>query len=211
MGDGLELLNGSISREIIYDDVYRMLGNPIGHFDTIIDIGANAGVFCIQARVLNPKARILAFEPYQVPRSYLEQNMKQFKVEIYPVALGDGGVKYLRERRNTTMAIVKDQPDKDLIPVVSLSPEQIFALAEPKPGKIMLKVDCEGSERYFIGHEELLRRCEQVSLEIHYEDRVPSYKTRSWWQDWIKQFADRFTMREHWSSKYAIVVLKRKQ
>jgi FkbM family methyltransferase len=57
----------------------------------ILDIGANIGLYSLGARLVNPRARLLAFEPNPVNVAQLRRNLAVndlLDVEVHPVALG---------------------------------------------------------------------------------------------------------------------------
>jgi FkbM family methyltransferase len=56
--------------------------------DTIIDVGANTGVFSLVAGAANPKAHIYAFEPSERILSKLKRNIDLNGFSVYPVGLG---------------------------------------------------------------------------------------------------------------------------
>ncbi len=58
---------------------------------TIIDIGANTGVFSLAAKAINNKAKVIAFEPLPWALELLNQNVKinGFDIEVIPKAVSD--------------------------------------------------------------------------------------------------------------------------
>jgi FkbM family methyltransferase len=58
---------------------------------TILDIGANTGVYSVLAGTVNPTARILAFEPVKMIFERLVQNINinKLKVKTFPMALAE--------------------------------------------------------------------------------------------------------------------------
>ena len=49
---------------------------------TIIDIGANSGIFGVSAKVLNPSARVIAFEPLPLFADALARNARRNAVDV---------------------------------------------------------------------------------------------------------------------------------
>lgn len=58
---------------------------------TIIDIGANTGVFSLAAKAINNKAKVIAFEPLPWALDLLNQNVKinGFDIDVVPKAVSD--------------------------------------------------------------------------------------------------------------------------
>ena len=56
----------SVFDEVFRDREYRMVDSIISKAKTIFDVGAHIGLFSVYAGVLNPSARIMAFEPSEV-------------------------------------------------------------------------------------------------------------------------------------------------
>lgn len=171
----------SLIRELIYRDVYRMMGK-FRAFDTIIDIGANIGMFCLQARMFNPEATIHAFEP--APSFFKAlQEFTHMGVHLHNIGIGDGNPARFKEDG------VRSQVTEKGKYVIQTAPlDQIWNIAQPT-GWIMLKCDCEGGEIYLRGNEEYLRKCKQASIEVHSWGKLPSMKD---WEQWFRQFEDQF-------------------
>ena len=71
----------SLKREILHRDYYDLRKFSPGSFDTIIDIGANIGMFSLYARFLQPLARIIAIEPHPAIFKILQDNTRRMDIE----------------------------------------------------------------------------------------------------------------------------------
>ncbi len=59
---------------------------------TIVDVGANTGLFSVLAAIVNPKSQILAFEPYHSNAERFKVNMKANSignVQLHEIAIGN--------------------------------------------------------------------------------------------------------------------------
>lgn len=73
--------------------------------DVILDIGANSGVFSIIAKALNPKSRVIAFEPqpniYEALKKNIEVNSFQIEAENYALSNQTGILPFYNYGENT--------------------------------------------------------------------------------------------------------------
>lgn len=132
--------------EIVIDEVYGL--KRFKYLDTIVDVGANIGIFSLHAASLFPNAKIAAYEPSCISMSYLQKNLSQLNVDIFPYAVGalsrkaalictaDLSACYIDS--NSTDRTVEKQE----CAMVSL--DEVAAHLRAPIG--LLKLDCEGSE-----------------------------------------------------------------
>jgi phthiocerol/phenolphthiocerol synthesis type-I polyketide synthase E len=81
----------TVYRDIFDDDCYRKHGVTIEAGDSIIDVGANTGLFALFLNELGIKLRVLAFEPAPATFEVLRQNAAtcgNLDVELFNVGLG---------------------------------------------------------------------------------------------------------------------------
>ncbi|MFM9008792.1 MAG: FkbM family methyltransferase, partial [Bacteroidota bacterium] len=91
------------------------------HAHTIVDVGANSGIYALVAKAIQPNARVLAFEPHPLFFHMLETNMKLNSVDITSVqkAVSDqdntviiedysGAQKHISVACTTLDSVVKD-------------------------------------------------------------------------------------------------------
>lgn len=80
--------------------------------ETIVDVGANTGIYSLVSQAINPKAKVFAFEPIKKNYNKLASNIKlnNFPIVSIEKALSN----------NTGEAIVYDVPEKDIIYSVTI-------------------------------------------------------------------------------------------
>ncbi len=149
---------------------------------TVIDIGANIGLFSLFAAERFPKARILAFEPWEENFRYLERLVREERLPVLPfhqaVSATSGPlVLHLpRSERFSSRATVfscppgPSWPDREdlRIEVPAVTLEEIFR-REGISRCDLLKMDCEGSEYaiLYAAPPDLLARIERMAIEVH--------------------------------------------
>lgn len=79
-----------IYKEIFDDKVYARHGIKISDGDTVIDIGANIGLFALFAKQKGARAKVYCFEPAPETFRILEKNVKRF--ELDEVKLFNAGI-----------------------------------------------------------------------------------------------------------------------
>ncbi|WP_018291175.1 FkbM family methyltransferase [Verrucomicrobium sp. 3C] len=152
------------------------------HFHTVIDIGANIGLFSLFAAERFPGAQILAFEPWEENFRYLEKLVRDNRLPVLPfrealsATSGTLSLHLPRSESFSSRATVFPQPpgpswssQEDLqieVPAVTL--EEVFRRTKLAVCDL-LKMDCEGSE-YAILYgtaPELLARIRRMAIEVH--------------------------------------------
>jgi FkbM family methyltransferase len=141
--------------------------------ETVVDVGANAGVFSVDAaRRVGAKGRLIAVEPNPVPLRRLKVNVVangyEQRVRVVPAALGARpaiGV-VVTERGNTTTGhVVPAYGGLDSVPIVTLD-----TLCQDLGVTMidLLKIDVEGSELEVLqGGPEMLRATRRVVVEVN--------------------------------------------
>jgi FkbM family methyltransferase len=140
--------------------------------DVIFDVGANIGLFSVWIGRQAPKARVLAFEPFEENCAAMEANLSgwQHSVEVHHVALGgtagvgamvDGGERSLDHQ--LTMKLNDNGPT---VSVITL--DQAVALAGTDMIDL-LKIDIEGAEADVLAaaSPSTMRRFRRIALEYH--------------------------------------------
>ena len=118
---------------------------------TIVDVGANVGIFSLLAARLAPAARILAFEPQPIAAMSLARNVglsEAGNVEVLPTALGaEVGYAPLFTTVSDVLTSLDESrvPDavKLIVPVTTLDAVVVERKVE---GVDLIKVDAEGWE-----------------------------------------------------------------
>jgi FkbM family methyltransferase len=137
----------SMVLDIVSHDSYGI--KKFKHLDTIVDIGANIGIFSLHASTLFPQAKILAYEPCNIARIDLEKNINGFNnIKIYPYAVGAvNQAVCLNFQADLSACYVTSDEDSssgkgDECQMISLD-DVVAKLDSPIS---LLKLDCEGSE-----------------------------------------------------------------
>ena len=154
--------------EILAEDGYRLKPLRSTPMSTIVDIGANIGLFTCYAAALFPMAEVHAYEPSPDAYEWLTNNIINFqKVNIYPYAVS-------AKFKKAIMPVVKDITTGYIqdcshagIEVQCINPTDIA------PGKNidLLKLDCEGSEFDILTEISLLKRTKYCSMEFHLSEK----------------------------------------
>ncbi|NET73646.1 MAG: FkbM family methyltransferase [Sphaerospermopsis sp. SIO1G2] len=148
--------------------------------DVIVDLGANIGLFTLQAAKLNPDARIFSFEPFPENFSYLYQNISNFgldNVMTYQYAISNSYRQDFFQQtssRSLDHQLVNGYEDNindssaDLFSVEVIPIDAIFDIANIEE-IAMLKIDIEGSELDIFKSisDSILKRIKLLAIEYH--------------------------------------------
>lgn len=179
--------------EILSEDSYQI--RQYGHedFDNIIDIGANAGLFSLFARILFPQANIFSIEPNPECLEYLKSNLNIFDINILDVALGDGDPLYYKMRDDNNLSTRYIKENIGTRPSQSMTLKQIIDHFNIDINKRnMFKCDCEGGEVALLDKEstEILKTFKHIGIEVHFQGRdVPfeEWLTYEEYDEWIRK------------------------
>jgi FkbM family methyltransferase len=163
-------------KEIFLEDCYlRGQKEPLPERPVVVDIGANAGFFCLYVAQMRPGARIISCEPIPANLAQLSRNAEinpNIDITVLPVAVygTTGSMKLLVEGENafTTAATVFPVDGRIPVDVPCITLEDLFKNHDLK--KIdLLKLDCEGSEYEILYRcpTEYLARVEKIAMEVH--------------------------------------------
>jgi FkbM family methyltransferase len=218
--DGLEveLLSQDGESFTFYENLirrdYLRHGIQLGPGDTVIDIGANVGLFAIlAARIVGPQGKVFAFEPASATFARLERNIKlnNFRnVTAINAAIGaaNGEAQLCLSDRSAYAALrqaIGGSPESSP-GVAATETVRVRALASVIEEFMLdrvklLKLDCEGAEYDIFGGltPEIAQKIEQISMEVH---KIPGHLTAE-----IPQMLDRlgFATRE----TYPMVAFRR--
>jgi FkbM family methyltransferase len=148
--------------EVVLEDVYglKQARRPV---KTILDVGANVGIFCLAARDVFPDAVIHSYEPNVDIERYLKVQAGTTGATYYleAVAREEGFVDLqLADESVATKAILSDT---GRIRAVSLR----TALERLGGSADFVKLDCEGAEWDLLTDPEPWQHVQNLSLEYH--------------------------------------------
>ncbi len=156
--------------------------------DTIFDIGANTGLYSIVSKLSNPKAHVVAFEPYGPNIDRLKRNAGlnelNDQIEIVQMAVGDdnnktdfavpggGGISdVLSADIQFTEQFSEKKDDYKTVQVPQMTLDAYVAKMK-KPGVDLIKIDVENYElSVFKGALDVLKNFRPVILVELFVDR----------------------------------------
>ena len=129
---------------------------------TILDIGANIGLFALAARGRFPQAKIHCYEPNPRALPFLESNARAATFSVYAEAVGaQNGRVQMVDASDSNQATTVDS-DGGGIPKVA------FEVAVDRLGRVdLLKMDCEGAEWEIFQSREAWRKVRELRMEYH--------------------------------------------
>lgn len=174
--------------EIVEKDGYEIYQYGRNHFDYILDIGANYGMFSVASKILNPQAKVVSFEPCKSTYDCLEKNSEGLFFETVNAALGNGEDLYFVDTGYSGCNLFVESDTGDYtVPSLTL-PQIIDKYDVDMSKKVCIKMDCEGGEQYLIGDDEardILLQCDHLGMEIHFpcpnNDRFSHLPP---WEEW---------------------------
>ena len=163
-------------KEIFMEDCYLTgLAGPLPAAPVVVDIGANAGFFCLFVASIRPEARIVCCEPIPANFAQLSRNAAinpHLDITALPIAVYDrtGRIQLVVESENafTTAATVFPMDGRIPVEVECISLRDLFDRHDLERVDL-LKLDCEGSE-YAILYRcpaDYLKRVERMAVEVH--------------------------------------------
>lgn len=150
--------------EVLLSDTYG-LDRRRGSFSTVLDIGANVGIFVLAARRRDRNAVIHAYEPNEALEPYLSTQVRAADATWFREAVaGRGGeATLIVDSASSVLSRIDASPGG--VPVVSL------ATAVDRLGDVdFAKIDCEGSEWEMFDDPDPWQRISELALEYHLSD-----------------------------------------
>jgi FkbM family methyltransferase len=143
---------------------------------TVIDIGANLGVYALpMARLVGPRGRVFAYEPGSAPRCLLEQSRDlnaAANLEVVGLALSDGERESrLRSGHSSELSALGDGEQGEPVGVTALDSDCArFESRSPD----FIKIDAEGEEERILagGRDFFARHSPLVMFEVKAEAGV---------------------------------------
>jgi FkbM family methyltransferase len=149
---------------ICINDCYHLgyLKKKLGIVKTIVDVGANQGMFIIAARQFFPTATIHCYEPNPQLLNTLYFNAQQLNATPYFEAVMQEDCKVDLHFTDSDLATTASESISGIITGSSL--KTIFS----RIGAIdILKLDCEGSEWGLLADTESWKQVKSLSMEYH--------------------------------------------
>lgn len=147
--------------KIILEDCYRLKDIPSA--DTVLDIGANIGLFAIAARNRFPKATIHCYEPNTAVLPNLRAHAAQIDAACFHEAVGltDGKISLQTSADGSLFSVSKADPSGSI-------DQCTFASAVAKLGTVdLLKLDCEGAEWDLFQDRDAWKSVRRLAMEYH--------------------------------------------
>lgn len=180
---------------IIKYDIYKIRDLPKDDFEYVFDIGANVGFFSLQARILFPQAKIVAVEADKTIFNTLVGNAKFLNIDTENIAIGNGK-KLLFVTRGSPLDGLVSERDLLGLPSKEMNTYTLKYLFDKyectKDKKYMIKLNCEGAERFFIGDpesEDILKNSKQISMMAHFRSKLTPFAVWPEWKEldkWLK-------------------------
>lgn len=148
--------------EIIRQDCYK-IKSLLKDKDTVVDVGANIGIFTTAVKHYFPKNKVIAFEPASETHATLKENLNKYKnVVIHNMGLGEADeTKVLRITAKNIANRIDDKADSDM-KAESLKKEKIKVVKLDnyiKQKADVIKLDIEGYEEFALaGAKEFINK-----------------------------------------------------
>ncbi|HYD66178.1 FkbM family methyltransferase [Azospirillum sp.] len=147
--------------KIVFEDCYRLASAPSAN--TVLDIGANIGLFAIAARNRFPRATIHCYEPNAAVLPNLRAHGLQIDASCFPEAVGLTAGKISLQTSGDGSLFSVSKPD-----AAGLIDQVSFASAVGKLGNVdLLKLDCEGAEWQIFEDRETWKSVKHLVMEYH--------------------------------------------
>lgn len=123
-----------------------------GPFGTLIDIGANIGLFTMRGKQLWPQAQVIALEPHPGNFRALQEHVQINRLrDIEPMQVGIAEKcgcfdLYLSPRNIAGHSMYKRESQSDVISIRTCTLEDVLSKVTEDSGDVLVKIDCEGCE-----------------------------------------------------------------
>lgn len=160
--------------EIWLDEFYAPKGYEIATNETVIDIGANIGVFALWAATRAKNVRVKSYEPFPKNADFFVSNVASSKltnIEFKATAVaGDAGSRTLRVDESWILhSLTEKESGEQGVEVDCVSLDMVFADIEKCD---LLKLDCEGGEYeiFYAASLESLKKIGRIVCEFNVLD-----------------------------------------
>jgi FkbM family methyltransferase len=164
----------AILQEVLLENCY----SPDPEFeihdgDTVVDVGAHAGVFSASAAAKAPRGRVYSLEPFPSNFHLLEENVRLNglkNVQTLMLGLADSaGIRRLYlDPRNSGGHSILPRSDRESVTIATSTLEG-FLMEHGLERVNFMKVDCEGAEYEILtsASRKVLDRIDRIVLEYH--------------------------------------------
>jgi len=147
---------------IFLDDCYGLYSMDLPSSPTILDIGANVGLFGLAARQVYPDATIHSYEPAPELEQFLSHHAEEAGFTYHMEAVGpEEGTVSLARPGDSNQTRVEGSGGE--VPMISFS-HVIERIGKPVD---LLKLDCEGCEWELLDMEEPWPQVKRIAMEYH--------------------------------------------
>ncbi len=155
-------------REIITTDAYQLQQIDATKVRTVIDIGANVGLFSVRARMLFPHATVFAYEPSPSTFAMLKENTEHLKINCRQMGLGRAGAMLAMRKQGPNSGQNQFREGE-----IGDAPAHSFVeiLTGHDLASTVVKVDAEGAEMNIVNDPAaipLLRQLLCFTAEFHF-------------------------------------------
>jgi len=195
--------------EVIAHDAYGFRRWKDGELPTIIDIGANVGIFSLFAHFRHPEAKILCIEPCKNTFQNLRMNVGFIHNIITDnIALGKNSPLFFFDTGYSGCNLFYEDNKQNNYSIDGLPLHSLLKKHNITPDNSFIKIDCEGGERYLLADEEetkSLTKAKAIALEIHFPPtnanarEWPRFKDFPPWDKYDKWIKEHF---QNFNSKY---------
>jgi FkbM family methyltransferase len=187
------LLNEMRSYSLPYMYMYGIGLFPLDSIKTILDIGANCGLYSVAFRFFHPNARIISIEPDKENYNNLIKNTANLDIETFNIALGNGD-EVVKISGKCSLAhsfsnIPKEVSGQERCSSLLLS--SIIEKYNIDLKGLFIKIDTEGGEYVIFGHfpsEYVIRNSMGLSMEVHH--CVPNVIDKKETVVWANKFSN---------------------
>lgn len=154
--------------KILIEDCYHLRDLITPNTKSVLDVGANVGLFAAACKLRHPAAIVHSYEPNPEIRDLFVRNVSSFRCSPYPFAIGkaDGfaqmGIPESSLFGRTSIADWASPCNERTVSVRSLT-SAVDALG----GADLLKLDCEGAEWELFETVDVWRRIAAITMEYH--------------------------------------------
>jgi len=148
---------------LFFDDEYGL--KSLHHYPkTIVDIGANIGLFSQMAGVLFPEAKIHSYEPNFRLHDYLNKNLEQVAANFFSEAVGaEAGTGRSFDTGDSRTGVFEKGGDTPIVAFATVL-ERIGGTID------LLKIDCEGGEWDIFENAAPFQKVRMIRMEYHLVD-----------------------------------------